>query len=260
VARARRVKPDEQLTLVEHLDELRSRIIVVLAVLTVGIAVCFYKSEAILNFLAAPLPSNTPGHPEAAYKFLATSPLDGILTSISIAIYSSLLLTMPIATYQLYAFVIPAFAEQHHKHLKPLVMMIPALFVCGVIFSWYLVVPPAIDFLVGYNTDAFNYQLRAKDYIQFVLLTLLAMGLVFEMPAVMLVLARLRIMSSALMRRHWRASIVALAVLAMLLPGVDPISFIVEFLPLLALYGLSYFIVLGVERGRGGELPTPNVG
>jgi sec-independent protein translocase protein TatC len=235
VVRARRVKPDEQLTLVEHLDELRSRIIVVLAVLTVGIAVCFYKSEAILNFLAAPLPSNTPGHPEAAYKFLATSPLDGILTSISIAIYSALLLTMPIATYQLYAFVIPAFAEQHHKHLKPLVMMIPALFVCGVIFGWYLVVPPAISFLVGYNTEAFNYQLRAKDYIQFVLLTLLAMGIVFEMPAVMLVLA----------------------VVAMLLPGVDPISFIVEFIPLLVLYGLSYFIVVAVERARGADEPDP---
>jgi sec-independent protein translocase protein TatC len=257
VARARRVKPDEQLTLVEHLDELRSRIIVVLAVMTVAIAVCFYKSAAILNFLAAPLPSNTPGHPEAAYKFLATSPLDGILTSISIAIYSALLLTMPIATYQLYAFVIPAFAEQHHKHLKPLVMMIPALFVCGVIFGWYLVVPPAISFLVGYNTDAFNYQLRAKDYVQFVLLTLLAMGIVFEMPAVMLVLARLRIMSSALMRRHWRISIVVLAVVAMLLPGVDPISFIVEFIPLLVLYGLSYFIVVGVERARGADEPDP---
>jgi sec-independent protein translocase protein TatC len=67
VARARRVKPDEQLTLVEHLDELRSRIVVVLAVLTVAIAVCFYKSAAILNFLAAPLQSNTPGHPNAAY-------------------------------------------------------------------------------------------------------------------------------------------------------------------------------------------------
>ena len=158
---------------------------------------------------------------------------------------------MPIATYQLYAFVIPAFAEQHHKHLKPLVMMIPALFVCGVIFGWYLVVPPAIDFLVGYNSNAFNYQLRAKDYIQFVLLTLLAMGIVFEMPAVMLVLARLRIMSSALMRRHWRISIVVLAVVAMLLPGVDPISFIVEFIPLLVLYGLSYFIVLARGAGPG---------
>ena len=87
------------------------------------------------------------------------------------------------------------------------------------VFAWYLVVPPAIDFLVGYNDNAFDYQLRAKDYIQFVLLTLLAMGIVFEMPVVMLILARLRIMSSALMRRHWRISIVVLAVVAMLLPG-----------------------------------------
>jgi len=247
VARARRVKPDEQLTLVEHLDELRTRIIVVLAVLTVGVALAFYKSGTILNYLAGPLP-HKPGQP---YHFLATSPLDGILTSISISIYSGLLLAMPVASYQLYAFVIPAFAEQHHKHLRPLLLMIPGLFIVGVIFAWYLVVPPAIDFLVNYNNQAFNYQLRAKDYIQFVLLTMLAMGIVFEMPVVMLILARLQIMSSALMRRHWRISIVVLAVLAMLLPGVDPISFIVEFVPLLALYGLSYFIVRAVEKARG---------
>jgi sec-independent protein translocase protein TatC len=89
------------------------------------------------------------------------------------------------------------------------------------------------------------------------MLTLLAMGIVFEMPAVMLMLARLRIMSSALMRRHWRISIIALAVVAMLLPGVDPISFIVEFIPLLALYGISYVIVRGVERGAPLPLPEP---
>jgi Tat protein translocase TatC len=249
VARARRVKPDDQLTLVEHLDELRTRIIVVLSVLTLGIAVAFYKSGAILHFLADPLPHRH-GH---AYKFLAVSPLDGILTSISISVYSGLLFAMPIASYQLYAFVIPAFAEQHHRYLRPLLLMIPGLFIVGVVFAWYLVVPPAIGFLVGYNDSAFNYQLRAKDYIQFVLLTLLAMGIVFEMPVVMLILARLRIMSSALMRRHWRISIVVLAVIAMLLPGVDPISFIVEFVPLLALYGLSYFIVRAVERAQGIE-------
>ena len=257
MARPRRVKPEEQLTLVEHLDELRSRIVVVLVVLTVALGVCFYEASSILNFLSTPLPLK-PGQDH--YKFLATSPLDGILTSISVAIYGGLLLTMPIATYQLYAFLIPAVSEQHHRSLRPLTLMIPTLFIVGAVFAWFLVVPPTIGFLVGYNDQAFSYQLRAKDYVQFVLLTLLAMGLVFEMPAVMLVLARLRIMSSALMRRHWRASIVALAVLAMLLPGVDPISFIVEFVPLLALYGLSYFIVLGVERGRRGELPTPDVG
>src|SRR3954470_16796514 len=254
--RHRRVQSSERLTLVAHLDELRARLVVVLAVLAVAVSICFWQSGAILNALAAPLPSHH-GH---AYRFLVTNPLDGIMTSISIAIYGGLLLTMPIATYQLYAFLIPAVSEQHHRSLRPLTLMIPGLFIVGVVFAWFLVVPPTIGFLVGYNDQAFSYQLRAKDYVQFVLLTLLAMGIVFEMPAVMLVLARLRIMSSALMRRHWRASIVALAVLAMLLPGVDPISFIVEFIPLLALYGLSYFIVLGVERGRGGELPTPGVG
>jgi len=253
VARARRVKPDEQLTLVEHLDELRSRIIVILAVLTIGVAGCFYKSGAILNFLAEPLP-HKPGHP---YQFLATSPLDGLMTSISVAIYGALLLTLPIATYQLYAFVIPAFAENHHKHIKPLVLMIPVLFVVGVVFAWYLVVPPAISFLLGFNNGSFNYQLRAKDYIQFVMLTLLALGIVFEMPAVMMVLARLRLMSSALMRRHWRISIVVLAVVAMLLPGVDPISFILKFVPLLALYGLSYFTVVAVEKAQGADEPDP---
>jgi sec-independent protein translocase protein TatC len=110
---------------------------------------------------------------------------------------------------------------------------------------------------VGYNSESFNYQLRASNYIQFVLLTMLAMGIVFEMPAVMLVLARLRIMSSSLMRRHWRISIVVLAVIAMLLPGVDQVSFVVEFIPLLALYGLSYFIVLGVERAQSSDEPDP---
>jgi sec-independent protein translocase protein TatC len=154
--------------------------------------------------------------------------------------------------------VIPAFSETHHKHIKPLVLMIPVLFVLGVVFAWYLVVPPAIDFLVGFNTDSFNYQnMRAKEYVQFVMLTLLALGIVFEMPAVMLVLARLRIMSSALMRRHWRVSIVALAVVAMLLPGVDPVSFLLEFIPLLGLYGLSYFIVVAVERAQGADEPDP---
>jgi sec-independent protein translocase protein TatC len=248
--RARRVKPDEQLTLVEHLDELRTRIISVLAVLTVGVSVCFWKSEALLKFLAHPLPDQI-----EKKGFLAMSPLDQIMTSISIAIYGGLLLTVPIATYQLYSFVIPAFSEEYHKHLRPLILLIPTLFICGVVFGWYLVVPPALDFLYGFNSAAFIQLPRAKDYIQFVMLTLLAMGIVFEMPAVMLILARLRIVSSSLMRQYWRISIVVLAVVAMLLPGVDPISFIVEFIPLLALYGLSYLIVLGVERGRREETP-----
>ena len=116
--------------------------------------------------------------------------------------------------------------------------MVPALFIAGAVFGWYLVVPPSLGFLLNFNSESFTIALRAKDYIQFVGLTILAMGIVFELPAVMMILARLRLVTSSMMRRHWRISIVALAVLAMLLPGVDPISYTVEFIPLLALYAV----------------------
>jgi sec-independent protein translocase protein TatC len=138
--------------------------------------------------------------------------------------------------------------------------MVPVLFIAGAVFGWYLVVPPSLGFLLSFNADAFVVQLRAKDYIQFVGLTILAMGIVFELPAVMLVLARLRLVTSELMRRHWRISIVALAVIAMLLPGVDPISYIVEFVPLLCLYAVSYMVVRVVERSAAAAPAAPDVG
>jgi len=251
----RRVTPDEQIDLVDHLDELRSRIIIVLAVLAVAMSVLFWKSGEILHFLSQPLSEQIPNW----QGFLVLSPLDQIMTSISIAIYGALIITLPVLTYQIYAFILPAFPEEHHKHIKPMVWSVPILFLLGVVFAWYLVVPPAFDFLINFNQEQFNVQLRAKEYIQFVLLTLLAMGIVFEMPMVMMTLGRLGIVSSAMMKRHWRISIVALAVLAMLLPGVDPISYIVEFIPLLVLYGLSYFLVKLVEpKPEPTAPPEPN--
>jgi sec-independent protein translocase protein TatC len=250
----RRASPDEQIELVGHLDELRSRLIVVLSVLAVGVSLAFWQSGEILAFLQGPLPEGR------QTEFLATSPLDPIMTSIAIAIYGGLLLTIPVASYQLYAFLIPAVSAEHHHSLRPLVAMVPVLFIAGAVFGWYLVVPPSLGFLLSFNADAFVVQLRAKDYIQFVGLTILAMGIVFELPAVMLVLARLRLVTSELMRRHWRISIVALAVIAMLLPGVDPISYIVEFVPLLCLYAVSYVVVRVVERSAAAAPAAPDVG
>ena len=155
----RRVTPDEQIDLVDHLDELRSRIIIVLAVLAVAMSVLFWKSGEILHFLSQPIRDQIP-HWQG---FLVLSPLDQIMTSISIAIYGALIITLPVLTYQLYAFVLPAFPEEHHKHIKPMVWSVPILFLVGVVFAWYLVVPPAFDFLINFNQDQFNVQLRAKE-------------------------------------------------------------------------------------------------
>src|ERR671928_1447114 len=164
--RLRRVRPDDQLTLVEHLDELRTRIIVVLVCLAVAIALVLTFSGRLLHFLTGPIHHK---------QLLQTAPGEAFLTSVSIAVYGGLLVTLPILTYQLYAFVIPAFSEQYHRMLRPLLVMIPALFVVGVVFGWYLVLPPALHFLLNYNDANFHVLLKARDYMQFVMLTLLAM-------------------------------------------------------------------------------------
>ena len=239
MARPRRVGPEDQLTLVEHLEELRTRLIIVLSALAIAMTGCYIENVRIYHFLQRPLD----GH----VKLVTLAPTEAFFNAIMISVYGGLLITLPVLTYQLYSFVLPAFAVEHHRPIKIMALFIPCLFVTGALFGWFLVVPPALDFLLGYNSDQFNFQPRAKEYIQFIGLTVLAMGVVFEMPVVMMTVARVGLVSSRMMRQHWRISIVVLAVIAMLLPGVDPISYVVEFIPLLILYGLSYFLVKLVE-------------
>jgi sec-independent protein translocase protein TatC len=246
VARPRRVDPDEQLTLVEHLDELRSRLVISLSTLAIGIAVGFWKSSAILA--AAKRPAEHAVHRHLEY--LQTGPVDAFLAAMSVAFYTGILLALPVLTYQLYSFVIPAFSHEHHRAIRPLALMLPVLFALGAAFGWYVVLPPAMNFLLNFDASQFNVQLRAQNQIQFVILTMVAMGAIFEMPAVMYTLAKLRIVTAPRMRRTWRYAVVVLAVVAGVLPGADPISFVAEFVPLLVLYGLSYLIVAAVDRGR----------
>jgi sec-independent protein translocase protein TatC len=244
VARTRRVDPDEQLTLVEHLDELRSRLVVSLLALAIGITAGFIESGRILNLIKKPA-EDAVGHP---MTYLATGPLDSFMASMSVSFYVGLLVALPVVSYQLYAFVIPAFSREHHRALRPLALMIPFLFLLGAAFGWFIVVPAALDFLLNFNKGIITTHLVPSRQIQFVALTMAAMGLIFEMPAVMLTLAKLRIVTAPLMRRTWRYAVVVLAVVAGVLPGADPVSFIAEFVPLLVLYAVSYLIVAAVDR------------
>ena len=247
----RRVDPDERLSLVEHLDELRGRLVVSVSALTVGIAAGFFESQRILNLVKQPA-EDAVGHP---LQYLQTGPMDSFMASISVSFYIGVLVALPVITYQLYAFLVPAFSREHHRAIRPLALMIPFLFLLGAAFGWFIVVPAALDFLLNFNQSSFTIQLRAANQIQFVALTLAAMGLIFEMPAVMLTLAKLRIVTAPLMRRTWRYAVVVLAVVAGVLPGADPVSFIAEFVPLLVLYAISYVIVAAVDR-RAERVPA----
>jgi sec-independent protein translocase protein TatC len=238
MARMRRVKPDDELTLVEHLDELRVRLIVSLLVLTIAVAGCYYESHNILHFITGPI----------HHRELATfAPTEAFFNTVMISVYGGLLISLPFLSYQLYAYVIPAFSEESQRTIRPLLLMVPGLFLIGVVFAWYVVIPPALHFLTGFNQQEYTYLPRASDYIRFIMLTLLAMGAVFELPVVMMMLGRVGIVRSSFMKRRWREAVVVLAVIAALLPGTDPITMSAEYLPMLLLYVLSYFLVRAVE-------------
>ena len=244
MARIKRAKPDDELTLVEHLDELRTRLMVSISVLVVAVSAAYYENHRIYHLLTSALPK---GHRQL-YTF---APGEAFFNAITISVYAGLLISLPILSYQFYAYVIPAFSEESQKTIRPMLLLIPGLFLIGVVFGWFIVVPAALKFLVNYNSSVVHYFPRASDYIHFVAYTELAMGIVFELPVVMMMLGRVGILRSSMMKRRWREAVVILAVIAALLPGTDPVTMTAEYLPMLLLYWISYFLVKAVEPKRG---------
>ena len=242
MARFRRVKPDDELTLVEHLDELRTRLIVSLSVLTIAVAACYFEYGRIFHLLTGPI------HHRHLYAF---SPGEAFFTTLGVSVYAGLIISAPILSYQLYAYIIPAFSDESLKTIRPMLWMIPILFLIGVVFGWFIVVPAALRFLVGFNSQNITYFPQANQYIHFIMMTLLAMGLVFELPVVMMALGRVGILRSSFMKKRWREAVVALAAFAAILPGTDPITMTAEYLPMLLLYWISYFLVKAVEPKQG---------
>jgi sec-independent protein translocase protein TatC len=247
VARIRPVSHEDRLTLVEHLDELRTRIIIAAAAFVVGFGLCAWKNHEILDILNKPLPDDL-----EPITFGVTEPF---LTTITVSAYAGLLLSLPVILYQIYAFVLPAFSPRERRIALPLLLMVPALFVGGVVFGYFVVLERAVEFLLNFNESQFNIQVRARDYYSFVTLTLVAMGLMFQVPMGILAVTRLGIVTPRQLRQ-WRGyAYVLIAVLAALLPTVDPVTMLLEMIPLVILFELS--IVLASLLGGPGQERAP---
>jgi len=231
MARLRAPRYGEGLTLVEHLDELRTRIIVSIAVLGVAIGLCFWQNHLLLDALNSPLP--------AGKKPITLSPSEPFLATFKISIYAGILLALPILLYEAYAFVLPALSAAERRVIRPFLVLVPSLFMAGVAFGYCVVLPGALRFLLSFNADQFTVQVRAGDYYGFVILTLLAMGLVFQVPMGILALTKLGITTPRQLAKNRRYAYLVLAIVAMALPGADPVTMLVELVPLLLLYELS---------------------
>lgn len=310
---------EDRLTIVDHLDELRSRLIICAVTLVVAFGFCFWQNGALLDVLNKPLKDSTPttqnskgngrlaqaaaaqlvvqrGFAATARAFAAlatarnltpaqrgviaaaaaqtasaaralpktTPPRVPITTGVgepftvtlTIAAYFALLFSLPLLLYQAYAFVLPAFSPRERRLALPMMLMVPVLFLVGVAFGYYLVLPPAISFLQNFNNTNFDVLIQAKDYYRFSLLALLSTGLVFQLPVGLLALNAVGIVSARQLRASWRYAVVAIAVVAALLPGVDPVTTIILMVPLLGLYLLSILLLTIADRRRGdrGEI------
>jgi sec-independent protein translocase protein TatC len=308
---------EDRLSLVDHLDELRNRLIISGAVLVVAFGFCFWQNHELLRIINKPLTAQTqkqvlkgegtvgqavlaqraiikaaqdtsralrllaaPGSGLSAGTRGQLGPLAQTLqrdvarlprnpsgdkpvtlsvgepftTTLTVALYFALIITLPVILYELFAFLLPALKPEEKRAFVPLLTAVPALFLVGVAFGYFVVLPAAVRFFVNFNADQFNNLVQANQFYKFAATILLAMGLVFQVPVVILGLTRLEIVSVAQLRHYRRYAIVACAAVAAFLPG-DVITLLLETVPLYLLYEASILLaaILGRARSRAGN-------
>ena len=237
----RRLQHGEEATLVEHLDELRSRLIVMLVSVSLALVVTYAFHHRLVHWLNQPLPASK-RHP---ITFGVAEPF---LTSLMVSFYAALLLSLPIVLWQLWSFLAPAFDERTQRGVRWLVLLATVLTIAGILFGYYIVLPAALKFLTNYDKNLYNIQIRARDYYSFVSLVMLAVGVVFQVPLFILGLVRIGVLTSRKLRSNWRIGIVAMTALAVALPGIDPVTTLLEMVPLVGLYLVSLALSGFFER------------
>jgi len=305
---ARRLRPvahEDRLSLVEHLTELRVRLIVALVAFCAATAVCMWQNHALLDLLNRPLDATVSHgskdplvegarYDQAVKRFLlqdaalsrrlalreddaqtradllalarsgqraaalapqvrARRPVtlgvgEPFMETLKVSAYAGLLLSLPLILYELYAFILPAFSRREREVAIPAMVGIPILFVTGVVFGYFTVVPSAIKFLQNFNTDSFDVLVQAQPYYKFVILLLAAMGLLFQIPVFLVAANRMGIVSARMLSKNRRYAVLVIAVVAMVLPGQDPVTMTLLMVPMYVLYELSILVVWLLDR------------
>jgi sec-independent protein translocase protein TatC len=297
---------EDRLSIVDHLDELRGRLFVCLAVLAVAFAVCYWQNNTLLNLLnrALPPPSQTGSNKiggltrdsrnaskdlarsAKSFQALSTSsslsaadraliaqaansmalaakalpqknpknqPItigvgEAFTTTLTVCFYAAILLTLPLLLYEIYAFVVPALSDTERRVATPIVVAAPALFVAGVVFTYFIVLPAAVKFLQGYNSNQFDNLVQAKPLYSFQVLTMGAIGLAFQMPLALLGLRAVGVINGSTLTRHWRYATVIIAIIAAAMPGADPVTTGLETAPLVILFLASIVLLKLADR------------
>jgi sec-independent protein translocase protein TatC len=239
--RARRLGHEEEATLVEHLDELRSRVLIALGAVAVATAVAFVFHGRLLDFLAQPLPA---GHRHV----VALGVVEPFSVSLSVSLYAGLLLALPVILWQMWTFLAPALDPAAERRIHGLAAFGLVLGAAGLAFGDQVLLPRAVHWLTNYDTTHFRLLVRASSYYSFVVTILVGVVCVFELPLVVLGLVQLGVLTSAGLRRNRRKGYFVVAVAALALPGPDPVTTLLELLPMWALFEGSIWLAVIAER------------
>ena len=245
----RRLGSEDRAELVDHLGELRGRLLIALVAVGVGFTIAFIFHGDILNWLNQALP-------EGRRRPVTLSVAEPFVTSLKVSLYAGFALALPVILWQAWSYLAPAVHQNTRRTVAGFVAFASLLFVAGVAFSYAIALPAAVHFLTSYDSALYDIEVRAKDYYSFALMVLLSVGLVFQLPIFLLGLVKLGVTSSTRLRRNRRLGYVAMAALAVALPGVDPVTTALEMAPLVLLFEASIWLAVLFER-RWESSPYP---
>jgi len=231
---------EEGMTLLDHARELRDRLFKAVIALAVGAAVGLAFAERIIKILLEPYGDK---------PLLVTSPTSSLTNVFTVALTIGAILALPFILYQVLAFIFPGLMPNEKKWILIGLPFGFILFALGSAFSFFVMLPAAVSFLTGIFPTVFKYDLTPDEYIPFVAGVMFWMGVAFEMPLIIFVLAKANVINARVLQKHWRWAVVIIAVLAALItPTPDPINMSIVMVPLLLLYVFSIFMAKVARR------------
>src|SRR3954468_8331602 len=236
-----RLQHGEDATVVEHLEELRWRIIIVLGALALTTIVAFAFHGHILDWLNHPLPADR-------RRVVTLGVAEPFTVSVTVSVYAGFLLALPVILWQVWSFFPPALDPSIERSVLGLVAFATALGAAGLAFGYWIVLPRALHWLTSYDDTHFTNLIQAKPYYSFTSTVLLGIVLVFELPVIVLGLVSIGVLSSATLRKNRRLGYFIVAVAALGLPGPDPVTTGLELLPMWALFEGSIWLAYFFEK------------